>query len=114
MLFGRSNNFILALNLKADLPGHSPISQVLKPYFDIGYYDNAQPTGQSDAFKDQLLWNGGLSLDLFSGMLRIYFPIIYSENLKNHVKERGDYFTRISFFFNWEKAKPMDWLYALD
>ncbi len=94
---GRSNNFIFALNLKADLPGKFPLQLPLKPYFDLGFFDNATPTGQDAAFKDQLVWSGGLELELVQGFFSLYFPIINSENIDNILKEKGNYFSRISF-----------------
>lgn len=88
---GRSNNFILALNFKADLPGKLPV----RPYFDLGYFDNAMPTGADDTFKDQVLWSGGLALELLDGRFGIYFPVINSKNLNDLLSEKGNYFQRI-------------------
>lgn len=90
---GRSNSFIFALNLKADLPGKIPV----RPYFDLGYFDNAMPTGSRDTFKDQLLWNAGLAVEFLNGRAGVYFPLFSAENLDNLLKERGNYFSRIGF-----------------
>ncbi len=88
---GRSNNFILALNFKADLPGKIPV----RPYFDFGYFDNAMPTGADDTFRDQMIWSGGLALELLDGRFGIYFPVISSKNLDDPLSEKGNYFQRI-------------------
>ena len=105
---GQSNNFILALNLKADLPVNLPAFFPLKPYFDLGYFDNAQPTGQDDTFQDQLLWSGGLMLDFFDGMASLNFPVINSKNIGDRLQERGNYWTRISFSIDFIKLNPFD------
>ena len=104
---GQSNNFIVALNLKSDLPIKLPRFLPLKPYFDIGYFDNAQPTGSDDTFKDQLLWSGGLMLDYGNGAFGIYFPLFNSENITSIYKQRSSSYTsRISFSFDLHKLNP--------
>ncbi len=105
--FGQSNNFIIALNLKSDLPMKLPRFLPLKPYFDIGYFDNAQPTGSDDTFKDQLMWSGGLMLDYGNGAFGIYLPLVNSENITNIYKQRsGSFAARIAFSFDLHKMNP--------
>ena len=60
---GSSNNFIIAANLSADLPEGFP----LKPYLDLGYFDNAMPTGVDATFEDQFLWSGGFEFEIMEG-----------------------------------------------
>lgn len=103
---GRSNNFIIAINIKADLPKDLPLKLPIKPYFDLGYFDNAMPTGSKDTFQDQLLWSGGLMFDFFDGIAGIYFPIINSKNINDLNAERGNYFSRITFSIDLEKINP--------
>ncbi|NUN99601.1 MAG: M1 family metallopeptidase [Saprospiraceae bacterium] len=103
---GRSNNFILALNLKADLPVKLPLNLPLKPYFDIGYFDNAMPTAQDATLKDQLLWSGGFALEFFSNTFGIYFPVVNSQNIRDRFAERGNYWTRISFQIKFQNLGP--------
>lgn len=105
---GRSNNFILALNFKADLPQNLPFPLPIKPYFDIGFFDNAQPTGREDSFQDQLLWSGGLAIDFLDGAFGIYFPFFNSRNLQNRLEERGNYWTRISFNIDFQRLNPFE------
>ncbi|MEM8909913.1 MAG: hypothetical protein AAGD05_18840, partial [Bacteroidota bacterium] len=101
---GNSNSFIVAINLKADLPQDLPARLPLKPYFDIAYYDNAQPLGADDTFSDQLVWSGGVMLDFFDGIAGIYFPIVNSNNLKDLYEQRGNFFTRITYSFDLQRA----------
>lgn len=103
---GRSNNFLLALNLSADLPRQFILP--LKPYFDIGYFDNAMPSGQNDRFADQLLWSGGLAFELGSGAFGIYLPLINSKNLSDRLAERGNYFRRIAFTLDLHRLNPYE------
>lgn len=95
---GKSNNFILALNLSADLPFGEQLP--IHPYLDLGYFDNAMPTAQDASFKDQFLWSGGLALEIFDGRMGIYFPLANSKNIQNRLLERGNFWNRISFRFD--------------
>lgn len=103
---GRSNSFILALNLKMDLPVKLPLALPLKPYLDLGYFDNAMPTGADDTFEDQFLWNGGLMLDFFDGKFGLYFPLVSSRNISDRLAERGNFWTRISYSLNLNDLDP--------
>lgn len=105
---GRSNSTIVALNLKMDLPGDFPGGNLLKPYFDIGYFDNALPAAQNPPLREQLLWSGGLMIDVLDGTLGVYFPIFNSRNIADRLAERGNYFTRISFNIDFERLNPSD------
>ncbi|MDX1940405.1 MAG: M1 family metallopeptidase [Saprospiraceae bacterium] len=107
---GRSNNFIVALNMKADLPNGLPFNLPLKPYFDIGYFDNAMPTGEDDTFQDQLLWSGGIALEFVKDMVGIYFPLINSKNIDDRYAERGSYWNRIAFTLDLRKLNPKELL----
>jgi hypothetical protein len=88
-VIGNSNNFVLALNLKADLPQRLPLGIPLRPYFDIGYFDDATALGQGRPLNEQLLWSGGLMLDFFKGGLEIYFPLVNSKAMKDRYCEQG-------------------------
>ncbi|MCB0630752.1 MAG: M1 family metallopeptidase [Saprospiraceae bacterium] len=92
---GKSNNFLLAVNLKVDLPFGN--GWPIRPYLDLGYFDNAMPTGADDTFSDQFLWSGGLALEILDGRLGIYFPCINSKNLQDRLLEQGGYGKRIGF-----------------
>lgn len=103
---GRSNNFIIAANLKADLPGNLFSRLPLKPYFDIGYFDNAMPAGENDTFQDQLLWSGGLMLGVFKDAIAIYFPLVNSQNIQDRYVERGNYWKRVAFSLDLRRFDP--------
>lgn len=87
-LIGNSNHYILALNLKADLPIRLPLGIPLKPYFDLGYFNNA--TSNDRPKSEQLLWSGGFMLELFKGGLEFYFPLVNSSFLNDqYCKQAG-------------------------
>lgn len=106
---GRSNSALVALNIKADLPIRFPGDLPIKPFFDLGYYDNALPTG-NNTLEDQLLWSGGFMLDFLDGRLGLYIPLINSENLADRLSESGNFFSRISFSLDLNRLNPFDLL----
>lgn len=117
---GNSNNYILALNLKADLPQRLPLGIPLVPWFDIGYFDDATPLGEDRPQSEQLLWSGGLMLELLDGRLEIYFPLVNSKALKDRYFEAGggsnnsaifgggNYFKWISWSIRLGNAEPAE------
>lgn len=111
---GFSNDFIFAMNLKASLPKDLPLKLPLKPYFDAGYFHNAQPTGADDSFEDQFFWSAGIMLDL-GNVFGLYFPVVQSKNLENLYAEKaaGNYLKRITFSFNINGLRPADLLSKL-
>ncbi len=115
---GNSNNYILAMNLKADLPARLPWGIPLRPWLDVGYFDDATLIGAERPSNEKLLWSGGLLLDFFKGNLEIYFPLVNSKNLKERYCELsggsntsaifcgGNYFKWISWSVNLGKLNP--------
>ncbi len=105
---GQSNNFILALNIKADLPVDLPLDIPLKPFFDVGYFDDARPIADGVSLQDQVLWSGGLMLDFFDGILGVYFPLVHSDNMDLPYSDRagGDYVGKITFSLDLHRLNP--------
>lgn len=103
---GRTNDFLVAFNANVDLPFDLPLNLPLKPYFDIGYYNDARPTRGVITLQDQLMWSGGFMLNWMDGLLAIYFPVASSRNIQDRYVERGNYGTRISFSIDINKANP--------
>ena len=100
---GFSNDFLLALNLKADLPIPIPI----RPYFDLGYY-NYKPT-TTGPFYGTLVYSGGIAFEL-EDYFGVYFPFSFltSTDLNNIMAERGGYASRITFHLNLKKLNPLE------
>lgn len=96
---GNSNNYLLALNLKADLPQRLPWGIHLCPYFDLGYFDDATVIGQDRPRSEQLLWSGGFVLEFFKGGFEFYLPVVSAPLLKDLYAEQrdGNYLRNISW-----------------
>ncbi|MCS7037776.1 MAG: M1 family metallopeptidase [Saprospiraceae bacterium] len=93
-VFGNSNDFIAALNLRADLP----VSLLFKPYFDIGYFRDATPLGASRPLEEQLVWSGGLMLEILRGRFEMYFPLVHSAALRQlYASATDNYWQRITW-----------------
>ena len=105
---GRSNSMVVALNLSIDLPEKIPLPIPIRPYFDIGYYDNAMPTGSEDTFNDNILWSGGLELSIWKGRMAIYLPLIHDKQIKQILRTDGQgYFSTISYYIDLHKMNPL-------
>jgi len=109
-VLGNSNNFIAALNLRADLPGRLPLGIPLKPYFDIGYFDDATPLGAGRPLEQRLLWSGGFLLEFFNGSIEFYFPVVSAKPLSDLYAEAsgGSYLRRISWSIRLGRVGPLD------
>ena len=111
---GRSNNFLFAINLKADLPQDLPGKLPLKPYFDFGYFDDARPISSDLSFEDQVWWQGGVALEFGKGIFGIYVPVVNSKQLRGTDKLPGLYdqsgrdkwYERIAFTLDLSKLNP--------
>ena len=103
---GASNQLVLSLNMKADLPVDLPFSLPLKPYFDIAYFKKFK----EEELSNQLVYSGGVMLDFWDEVVGIYFPIINSKNLKDLYATRanGNFLARISFSINLHKLGPFN------
>lgn len=113
-VLGNSNNYVLALNLKADLPKRLPLGIPLKPYFDIGYFDDATVLGADRPSKEQLLWNGGFMLEFLKGSLEVYFPLLSSETLKRQYCEQGGGTNNSAIFCGGNYLKMISWSFKID
>ncbi len=96
---GRSNSFLFAVNLKADLPQDLPGKLPLRPYFDLGYYADQRPISSDLSFSDQVWWQGGIAVEVAKGMLGVYVPVVNSKNVKDLYNQSGrsGFFERIAF-----------------
>ncbi|MEZ4919197.1 MAG: M1 family metallopeptidase [Saprospiraceae bacterium] len=116
---GNSNNYILALNLKADLPVRLPLGIPLKPWFDIGYFDDASPLGSTRPSSEMLLWSGGFMLEFLKGGIEVYFPLVNSKSLRDRYCEYsggddsgglfcgGNYWKWVSWSFRLNRIDPI-------
>ena len=105
---GRSNDFILAVNLSSDLPEDLPGGIPLRPYFDMGYYSDQRPISSNLTFEDQLWWQGGFTLGVANNLVAIHFPVVNSTNVKElyNGSGRDSFWKRISFSFDLTRMNP--------
>ncbi len=103
---GRSDNWLAAANLTSDIPDkYNPLSVLpvkipLKLFLDVGA---SSTTWNNSGSTGRFVYDAGLQVPLFKGMINIYIPLLYS-------KVYRDYFTsyitekkfakKIAFSFN--------------
>jgi len=104
---GQSNDFIFALNFSADLPISLPLNLPVKPYFDIGYFSNKSPIASDNSFSDQVWYSGGVMLE-FVDVFSVHFPFLFSDNIKSLNDQRGNYWARITWKLDLNKANPFE------
>ena len=107
---GRSNDFIVAINLKGDLPKDLPLKLPVKPYFDIGYYNDKRQIAADLSFNDQLWWSFGFMFDFADGLFGIYFPVLNSNNVDDlyDQSDRSNYFKRVTFSMDLNRLNPWE------
>ena len=108
---GASNTFIFALNLKSDIPIKLPFRTKyikLKPFLDIGYHKNADPTVTINSIAEEIWISGGIMIDLWDGAGGIYLPLFGTDNLENKIKSfvGTEFYKRITFSFNLSRIRP--------
>jgi len=100
--FGKTNDLMVTMNIKADLPIKLPLNLPIKPYIDLGYYTATAP---SAANSSEFFYNAGVALDFFDGTLGIYLPLVGSKDLMNQQPNFG---SRISFNLDLNKLNGLE------
>lgn len=78
---GRSDDWLLALNLKTDLPlGKLPV----RLYADIATFANAK---RLDPAGDAVSFSAGIEVYLLKGVCSFYLPLVMSKSYSNYIKE---------------------------
>jgi hypothetical protein len=92
---GQSNKWLVALNLKADLP-----IPILFPFVDLG------AGAQSNSVR--FLYDAGIGINIGKGLCAVYFPLIFSKEIKNELTVNNKKFKdQIRFTFNLPKMNPL-------
>ncbi|MBR9922327.1 MAG: M1 family metallopeptidase [Bacteroidetes bacterium] len=96
---GATNNFMLSLNLKGDIPKPLPAYFPFKPFFNLAYSDDARPIAAEKSFTDQLWWEAGLCLELFDGRIAFAMPFAVSSQMDALLDQNGQsrFYQRWSF-----------------
>lgn len=104
--FGRSNDYLAALNLDATLP-------FLPAGFPVGVFLDAATYGVSPirtGSEAALQWTAGLSLSFLEGRIGIYAPLLNSPDTKNLLLQRGNVLQRLSIRLQFSQFLPWKWL----
>lgn len=113
---GRSDNWLTALNLTADIPSNlNPLSKLpvkipLKLFMDIGTYAGAWEEDQEDG---RFLMDAGLQLSLFRNLVNLYIPVVNSKVFRNyHQSTLGEkrFLKTISFSIDIQNLSAKKWL----
>lgn len=115
---GASNTFIMAVNVKTDIPIRLPIRLPwlrLKPFLDIGYHQITDPVIQIRDLSTAFMASAGLMIDIGNGLGGIYVPLLGTDNLQQKTNSfAGDaFYRRITFSMNlnhWNKKKIVETL----
>jgi hypothetical protein len=100
---GRTSNWLAAINLTSDIPARInplsvlPVKIPLKLFADIGTYDEAW---KKNTGKTRFLFDAGLQLSLFKGILNFYLPLIYSKEFADYslqINQKKRSFKNMSF-----------------
>lgn len=99
---GQSWNWLVTLNLKIAFPWKIP----LKIYGDIGTFANAGDGTYSDS---KVLYDAGLGLVVINNIFEIYFPFLWSPDIKkSNDLYYTNYWQKIRFIINFDKLNPVE------
>lgn len=77
---GRSDDWLLALNIKTDLP----LKKIpLRFFLDVGTFANAKTINPTE---NRVSYNGGAEIHLFGEVLSIYIPFLMSEDYSDYLE----------------------------
>jgi len=96
---GMSNDYLLATNLKVNLPFSIMKVIQLSPYLDLAY--SSTKSSNSDPLKGEFYYAGGLAVD-FGDVLNFYIPLVHPDIFKSNYAGKG-FFAKMSYRFNWDK-----------
>lgn len=107
--WGQSREWIAAMNLKLEVPilSHLPLVPV-KLFADIGATgDDGLP---KSFVKDGYLYDAGFFVDVAGGVLEVYFPLAYSDAIKEGYKVNGmnTLGERVRFTLNLHTLNPFE------
>ncbi|HEV2352730.1 MAG TPA: hypothetical protein VGR89_00670, partial [Puia sp.] len=110
-LQGRSDDWVAAINFRSTLPGQIvPAWLPLRLFLDVGTYAQAWSENPPTS---HFLYVGGFELDLFQDVLRVYAPLVYSNDFSRQLKtvpgENG-FFHKVSFSIDFQNLPFRKWL----
>ncbi len=106
--FGSSNSWLVAGNIKIDLP-----IPLIGLYADAGMFPVfVVNTGQTES---RFLYNAGIHIPIRKGIVDIYVPIAFHEDIQSEYEFRDvNFLQRIRFTFNLKQLNPFKAIKQLD
>lgn len=97
---GFGNNWMGAINITIPTP-----LKFLSFYSDFGIFDAVWEDYQNEFVESPIYFDYGLQMNVAKGYFEIYFPLGYSEQIKNNYETNGvnTFSQRIKFMFNMNK-----------
>jgi hypothetical protein len=105
--FGRSNDYLVAVNLDATLP-FQPERFPFGVYLDAGTY-GFRPTS-SEPSRGEFRWVGGFSVTIMDGQIGAYLPLISDPDTRLLLEQTGGLAERISFRISLTNWLPWKWI----
>ncbi len=102
--YGRSNDYLGAVNLDGDLPFPIPLGV----YFDAGTYGFRSTL--SEAQRNEFRWVGGLTLNLFGEQFQLAVPLLADTGTRSLLQQRGNLLERVTFRLRLTRLLPWQWI----
>jgi len=101
---GSSSKYAVGFGFKDGIPLPLPIQY----YFDAMIYPDYDFNTQK--FKANIAYSGGLSLVLLKDQIEVYFPIFDSQNIKDNLllQDRIKFLQKVTFLFDFKKWNPYE------
>ena len=108
---GKTDNWLLAVNLVSDIPDEInplkvlPFQLPVQLFADIGTYSDAWHDENSSG---RFLYDAGIKLSIIKSSFNIYFPLIYSKVYRDYYKSFYDkpMVHTITFSFDFSQLEP--------
>jgi hypothetical protein len=108
--FGTSNNYMIATNVDADLPG-MPDYLPLSLFLDAGYYGFKSVSSEPE--RGEFSWVGGAGLSFAEGRVGLYVPLIADPDTKQLLEQRGNLLNQVTLRLNLSGWMPWKWIDGL-
>ena len=109
---GKTDNWLLALNLWGDIPDEVnplkvlPFQLPVQLFADIGTYSDAW---KEENNSDRFLFDAGIKISIIHSAFNVYLPLVYSKVFRNYYKTfypEKRFARTIAFSFNLQQLQP--------
>ena len=110
---GKTDDWLIATNFTTTLPAAInpfallPVKIPVKVFADLGTYAEAWKNKET---LDRFLYDAGLQLSFFKGLVNIYLPLVYSPVYKDYIlstiEKKKIFFSKISFSIDVSNFNP--------